>query len=79
MRLAGGPKSRFGVFAGVGVSDFAAKVLSLGVSFLFARETPALVWMVVPFVTIGYIGSFAGLFTGARVVKELHHAGIIQS
>ena len=79
MRLAGGPKSRFGVFAGVGVSDFAAKVLSLGVSFLFARETPALVWMVVPFVAIGYIGSFAGLFTGARVVKELRHAGIIQS
>lgn len=79
MRLAGGPKSRFGVFAGVGVSNFAAKVLSLGVSFLFARETPALVWMVVPFVAIGYIGSFAGLFTGARGVKELRHAGIIQS
>ena len=77
MRLAGGPKSRFGVFAGVGVSDFAAKVLSLGVSFLFARETPALVWMVVPFVAIGYIGSFAGEASRRRMMQDVPKADVV--
>ena len=78
MMAAGGINSRLGVYVGVGVSDLAAKALSLGVSFLYMRETPGMVWVVVPFVLIGYIGSVAGLVSGHKVVKELRHAGIVQ-
>ena len=54
------------------------KALSLGVSWLFMRENPALMVMVVPFVVIGYFGSLGGLFSGVRAVRELRHAGIIR-
>lgn len=66
------------VFWGVGVFDFLCKAVSLGVSYLMMRESPALMTVVVPIVVIGYIGSLLGLWTGYRSMKELRHAGIIR-
>lgn len=62
---------------GAAVFDVVTKVLSLGVSWLFMRENPAMMAMVVPFVAIGYLGSVGGLFSGVKAVRELRHAGII--
>ena len=58
--------------------DFASKALSLGVSFLFMRESPALMTMVVPIVLLGYAGSLAGLWFGWKTVGELKHAGFVR-
>ena len=63
---------------GAAVFDAVGKVLSLGVSWLFMRENPAMMVMVIPFVAIGYLGSVGGLFSGVKAVRELRHAGIIR-
>ncbi len=64
------------VFWGVGCFDFLSKGLSLAVSYLMMRESPALMAVVLPIVLIGYAGSLIGLYTGYRSMKELRHAGI---
>lgn len=61
-----------------GVYDFASKGVSLGVSYLFMRESPALMTMVVPIVAIGYAGSLLGLWLGWKTVGELRHAGFVR-
>lgn len=74
-------RDREGVAApvlGAAVFDVVSKVLSLGVSWLFMRENPAMMVMVVPFVAVGYLGSVGGLFSGVKAVRELRHAGIIR-
>lgn len=63
---------------GAAVFDAVSKALSLGVSWLFMRENPAMMAMVVPFVAVGYLGSVGGLFSGVKAVRELRHAGIIR-
>lgn len=73
-RTAGGARN---AVIGAAVFDIVSKVLSLGVSWLFLRENPAMMVMAVPFVAIGYLGSVGGLFSGVRAVRELRHAGII--
>lgn len=75
-RLAGGVSRPWGPFLSVGVFDFLSKSLSICISWLLSRENPALLYVVVPFVTIGYVGSVIGLFTGYRAVKELRRAGL---
>ena len=65
--------------AGVAVYDLTSKVFSLGVSWLFMRESPALLYVIVPIVVIGYVGSLCGLFSGVRAVRELRHAGIVRN
>ena len=62
------------VFWGVGCFDFLSKGLSLAVSYLMMRESPALMAVVLPIVLIGYAGSLIGLYTGYRSMKELRHA-----
>ena len=64
------------VFWGVGCFDFLSKGLSLAVSYLMMRESPALMAVVLPIVLIGYAGSLIGLYTGYRSMKELRHAGL---
>lgn len=64
---------------GVAVYDLTSKVFSLGVSWLFMRENPALLYVIVPIVIIGYAGSLCGLFSGVRAVRELRHAGIVRN
>lgn len=66
------------VFWGVGCFDFLSKGLSLAVSYLMMRESPALMAVVLPIVLIGYTGSLIGLYTGYRSMKELRHAGIVR-
>lgn len=66
------------VFWGVGCFDFLTKGLSLAVSYLMMRESPALMAVVLPIVLIGYAGSLIGLYTGYRSMKELRHAGIVR-
>lgn len=66
------------VFWGVGCFDFLSKGLSLAVSYLLMRESPALMAVVLPIVLIGYAGSLIGLYTGYRSMKELRHAGIVR-
>ena len=66
------------VFWGVGCYDFLSKGLSLAVSYLMMRESPALMAVVLPIVLIGYAGSLIGLYTGYRSMKELRHAGIVR-
>ncbi len=62
----------------VAVYDLASKLLSLGVSWLFMRESPSMIYVIVPIVAIGYAGSLCGLFSGLRAVRELRHAGIVR-
>lgn len=66
------------VFWGVGCFDFLSKGLSLAVSYLMMRESPALMAVGLPIVLIGYAGSLIGLYTGYRSMKELRHAGIVR-
>lgn len=66
------------VFWCVGCFDFLSKGLSLAVSYLMMRESPALMAVVLPIVLIGYAGSLIGLYTGYRSMKELRHAGIVR-
>ena len=66
------------VFWGVGCFDFLSKGLSLAVSYLMMRESPALMAVVLPIVLIGYAGSLIGLYTGYRSMKELRHVGIVR-
>lgn len=66
------------VFWGVGCFDFLSKGLSLAVSYLMMRESPALMAVVLPIVLVGYAGSLIGLYTGYRSMKELRHAGIVR-
>lgn len=66
------------VFWGVGCFDFLSKGLSLAVSYLMMRESPALMAVVLPIVLIGYAGSLIGLYTGYRSMKEFRHAGIVR-
>lgn len=66
------------VFWGGGCFDFLSKGLSLAVSYLMMRESPALMAVVLPIVLIGYAGSLLGLYTGFRSMKELRHAGIVR-
>ncbi len=75
---AGGIKKRWGPVLAIGAYDLLSKIFSVGVSWLYARENPAMIMAVIPIVAIGYIGSIAGLFTGTKSVKELEHAGIIR-
>ena len=62
----------------VGVYDFVSKMLSLGVSYLFLRETPALMTIIIPIVLLGYAGSVIGLWFGWKTVGELRHAGFVR-
>ena len=76
--LSGGADTRWAPWTAAAVYDLASKGLSLGVSFLFMRESPALMTFVVPIVLIGYAGSLAGLWFGWKTVGELKHAGFVR-
>lgn len=77
--LCGGLKKTCVIYVGVAVFDFLTKAFSLGVSFLYLRETPGMMVVIFPIILIGYIGCLFGLFSGYKTVKELRHAGIVNS
>lgn len=75
--LCGGAHKTLPVMVGVAVYDLMSKLLSVGMSWLFMRENPVMLYVVIPVVAIGYVGSVAGLFCGNQAIKELRHAGFI--
>lgn len=75
--VCGGVHKTWPLFVGVGLYDLLSKVLSLGMSWFFMRENAAMMYVAVPMVALGYLGSIAGLFCGGQAVKELRHAGFI--
>ncbi|WP_319523077.1 MptD family putative ECF transporter S component [uncultured Desulfosarcina sp.] len=74
----GGYAKTLALMLGVAVYDLGYKAGALGLSWLFMREQPQLMWLMSVMVIIGYAGALAGLFVGARFVKELRHAGIVR-
>lgn len=77
-KLTGGTSTPWAAYAAVAVFDLAMKGISLGVSYLFLRESPALMTMIVPIVLCGYLGSVFGLWFGWKTVGELKHAGFVR-
>ena len=78
MFLTGGTRRPWSAWVGVAVYDLLGKGLSLAVSYLFMRESPALMTVVVPVVLCGYLGSLAGLWFAVKTVGELRHAGFVR-
>ena len=76
--LTGGYASPWGPLVAVAVFDLLFRVCSLGVSWLYMRENPAMLLAAVPIVTLGYAGALIGLFTGVISVRELRHAGVVR-
>lgn len=77
MQAGGGTRRVWAPVLGAAVYDLASKFLMLGMTWLIMREIPAMLYMVVVIVVLGYMGSIIGLFAGVRAVKELRHAGIV--
>ncbi len=78
VKLTGGESKPWAPWVAAGVYDFMSKGLSLGVSYLFMRESPQLLTMVIPIVLLGYAGSLTGLWFGWKTVGELKHAGFVR-
>ena len=75
----GGYRRIGAVLAGVALYDLLGRAISLGYSFLHARENMAMVMVAGVFIVLGYLGCLViGLPCGAKFVKELRHAGIIR-
>lgn len=77
--ISGGASKKYAAVIGVAAFDFSYRVLSLSIAYLVMRETPEIVYMVIPIIAIGYAGAVIGLFTGIKAVKELRYAGIVRS
>lgn len=73
----GGYERGWTVLVGVACYDLLFKLSALGISWIFVREQPGMLWMSAVFVVIGYVGAIAGLPIGSRFVRELRHAGIV--
>ena len=78
VKLTGGETKPWAPWVAAGLYDLVSKGLSLGVSYLFMRESPQLLWTVVPIVILGYAGSLIGLWFGWKTVGELKHAGFVR-
>ena len=77
-KLAGGFGRLRGVIAAVAAYDLVSKSFSLGVAYLFLRESPGLMQGVIPIVGVSYLGCLLGLWGGKNSVAELRHAGLIR-
>ena len=78
VKLTGGETKPWAPWVAAGLYDLVSKGLSLGVSYLFMRESPQLLWTVAPIVILGYAGSLIGLWFGWKTVGELKHAGFVR-
>lgn len=77
--LFGGMKNKFAPLIGVAAFDLSYRVLSMFLAYMVMRETPEIVYAVIPIIAIGYLGAVIGLYTGIKAVKELRYAGIVRS
>ena len=73
----GGYKRSYAPILCVAFYDIFSRLGSIGLSYLFMREMPQMLFMVALIIAIGYVGAFIGLFTGLYSARELRHAGII--
>jgi len=78
IRALGGYGKTVCLMLGVALYDLIFKSASLGISWLFVREQPQVLWASTIMVAIGYSGALAGLFVGRTFVTELRHAGIVR-
>lgn len=76
--LLGGYRHAWAIIVGVAVYDLSFKLGSLGLTWVFVREQPEMLYFTVVMVAIGYLGAVLGLVTGPLFVKELRHAGIVR-
>ena len=76
--FAGGYGKTRGILIGIAFYDFFSRVFAMGFGWFFMRENPALFYMALGVVSIGYMGCLIGLGTGVKFVKEFRHAGIIR-
>ncbi len=76
--MTGGVRRPWSPWVATALYDLVTKCASLGVSYLFMRESPALMTAVVPIVLLGYVGSLMGLWTGWKMSGELKHAGFVR-
>lgn len=77
--LFGGMKNKYAPIIGVAAFDLFYRVLSMFIAYMVMRETPEIVYAVIPIIAIGYLGAVIGLYTGIKAVKELRYAGIVRS
>ncbi len=63
----------------VAISELIMRIINLFIGYLGVREQPGLLVMVLIISAVGYLGILVGLFAGVKMVKELKHAGLIQS
>lgn len=77
--LFGGMKNKYAPIIGVAAFDLSYRVLSMFIAYMVMRETPEIVYAVIPIIAIGYLGAVIGLYTGIKAVKELRYAGIVRS
>lgn len=77
--LCGGMKNKYAPIIGVAAFDLSYRVLSMFIAYIVMRETPEIVYAVMPIIAIGYLGAVIGLYTGTKAVKELRYAGIVRS
>ena len=79
VKVLGGFKNRPWLVAlAVGLSELAMRIINLLVTYLGAREQPALMVMVLVISALSYLGILIGLWGGVKMVGELRHAGLIQ-
>lgn len=78
VKLTGGAATAWAPWVAAGMFDVTGKGASLIVSYLFLRESPQLMSVIIPIVLLGYAGSLAGLWFGWKTVGELRHAGFVR-
>lgn len=76
--VTGGFRYWWGPLLATALYDLGSKGISLGVAYLFFRESPEIINVVVPVVLISYLGAIAGLYSGHKSVAELKRAGFIR-
>ena len=57
--------------------ELGGKAVSVLVAWFYYREQPGLLLVPLIFVSVGALGSFAGLAGGVKLVKELRHASLL--
>ncbi len=65
------------LLAGVLFLELGGKAVSVLVAWFYYREQPGLLLVPLIFVSVGALGSFAGLAGGVKLVKELRHASLL--
>jgi energy-coupling factor transport system substrate-specific component len=60
-------------------SELLIRLINVAVAYLGAREQPGLMAMVIAVSAFSYLGNLLGIVGGARMARELRHAGLIQN